>query len=51
MAATVVFDAANNQAWTGTETTGAGAYDTSSVSGVTGFTPTGSVTYSFFDNG
>ena len=51
LATTTVFDAANNQAWGGTEVTGASAYDTSAVTGVTGFTPTGSVTYSFFDNG
>jgi len=48
---TVVDNAATNAAWSGTETTGASAYDTSSVSAVAGFTPTGTVTYSFFDNG
>ena len=48
---TTVFDAAINAAWTGGEATGAAAYDTASVSGVSGFTPTGTVTYSFFANG
>ena len=49
--ATVVFDATTNAAWSGTEITGATAYDTSSVTGVAGVTPTGSVTYSYFTNG
>ena len=49
--ATTVFDAAGHAAWSGTEVTGASAYDTSTVSGVSGFTPTGTVTYSFFANG
>ncbi len=48
---TTVFDAATNAAWTGGEVTGAAAYDTASVSGVSGFTPTGTVSYSFFANG
>jgi hypothetical protein len=50
--ATTVFDASTNAAWSGTETTGASAYDTSSVSGEQGgIVPTGTVTYTFFDNG
>ena len=48
---TIVFDAGNNAAWTGNEKTGAGAYDTATVTGVPGITPTGKVAYSFFDNG
>ncbi len=47
---TVVFDAGTNKAWNGTEATGASAYDTSTLSGVAGITPTGTVTYSFFHN-
>jgi Bacterial Ig-like domain (group 3) len=47
---TAVYDGTNTQ-WNGTEATGATAYDTSTVTGVTGFTPTGTVTYSFFKNG
>ena len=50
-ASTSVFDAMTNTAWAGTETTGAHAYDTATVTGVPGITPTGTVTYSFFDNG
>src|SRR5438445_698404 len=49
--ATVVFDAATNAAWSGTETTGASAYDTASVSTSDGFTATGTVSYTFFANG
>jgi hypothetical protein len=50
--ATVLNDAATNAPWTGHESTGAVAYDTSTVSGgITGFTPTGTVTYTLFDNG
>ena len=45
---TTVFDASTNAAWTGTESSGASAYDTSSVSGSGSATPTGTVTYSFF---
>ena len=33
---TTVFDAGNNAAWTGDEKTGAGAYDTATVTGVPG---------------
>jgi hypothetical protein len=50
-AATTVDDAASNSPWGGTETTGASAYDTATVSGVNGAVPTGTVTYSFFTNG
>ena len=49
--ATIVFDASSNAAWSGTEGPGATAYDTSTVTGVSGITPTGTVTYSFFGNG
>ena len=48
---TIVFDAGTNAAWSGNEKSGASAYDTASVTGVPGITPTGTVTYSFFDNG
>ena len=48
---TTVFDAATNEAWTGTETTGAKAYDTATITGTNGFAPTGTVTYTFFTNG
>ena len=41
---------ATTKAWNGTEATGASAYDTATVIGVAGFTPTGTVTYSFFPN-
>jgi hypothetical protein len=48
---TVVFDATTNKPWAGTEATGASAYDTATVTGTAGFTPTGTVTYTFFTNG
>ncbi|MHB8436392.1 MAG: kelch repeat-containing protein [Acidimicrobiales bacterium] len=48
---TSVYDATTNAAWSGNEIYGASAYDTSSLTGITGPTPSGSVTYSFFDNG
>ena len=48
--ATSVDDAATNGTWKGTETTGASAFDTSTVTGVPGVPPTGSVTYDFFMN-
>jgi hypothetical protein len=49
---TIVFDAGTNAAWSGTEQTGASAYDTSSVSGqVDGIAPTGTVSYTFWSNG
>ena len=46
----VVDDAATNSSWSGTETAGASAYDTATVTGLSGFTPTGTVTYSLFAN-
>ncbi|HEV2413962.1 MAG TPA: hypothetical protein VGX27_04085, partial [Candidatus Dormibacteraeota bacterium] len=50
--ATVVFDALTNAPWSGTETTGASAYDTATgVASSVAFTPTGTVTYTFFGNG
>ncbi|HEV2414630.1 MAG TPA: Ig-like domain repeat protein, partial [Candidatus Dormibacteraeota bacterium] len=49
--ATTVFDAATNAPWSGTETTGASAYDTASVSTSDGFVATGTVTYTFYGNG
>ena len=45
--ATVVFDAATGAAWGGTKTTGASAFDTATVNGVGGLTPTGTVTSRF----
>jgi hypothetical protein len=45
---TTVFDNATNAAWTGTEGPGAKAYDTSTVTGNGAFTPSGTVTYTFF---
>jgi hypothetical protein len=48
---TIVNDATSNAAWTGNETVGATAYDTSMVTGgIEGFTPTGTVTYTFFSS-
>src|SRR6185312_6936412 len=47
--ATIVFDANTNAAWSGTEKTGASAYDTATVSGQQGqIVPTGTVTYQLF---
>ena len=40
----------SNQTWAG-GSSGSSAHDSATVSGVSGFTPSGSVTYSFFDNG
>ena len=52
---TPVFDAATKSAWTGTEVTGAAAFDTDAVSTATATTtsaaPTGTVTYQLFNNG
>jgi large repetitive protein len=48
---TVVDDAGTNTAWAGTETVGATAYDTATVTPVSGFAPAGTVTYDFFTNG
>jgi hypothetical protein len=47
----VVDDAATGTAWTGAEDQGASAFDSSIIAGVSGFTPTGTVTYSFYANG
>ena len=47
---TAVDDAVANGAWVGTEQTGTSAFDTSTVTGVSGITPTGGVTYDFFMN-
>ncbi|HXZ61922.1 MAG TPA: Ig-like domain repeat protein [Acidimicrobiales bacterium] len=46
---TAVKDASTNNDWTGTELADASAYNTATVVGAT-FPPTGTVTYSFFDN-
>ena len=49
---TSVDDGSTGNAWSGDETPGAKAFDTASLSGLAaGETPTGSVTYSLFDNG
>jgi hypothetical protein len=47
---TMVYNQATGNPWTGKEVTGDRAYDTATVSGASGFTPTGSVVYSLFDN-
>jgi len=47
---TVVLDAATNAAWSGTETTGASAYDTASVTVPGPAVATGTVTYTFYAN-
>gem|GEM_PF-3002944 len=49
--ASSVADASTNAAWSGTEVTGATAYDTATVGGAAGINPTGSVTYYLYDNG
>ena len=48
---TTVDDASTNAPWAGTEVAGASAYDTATVTSGGSFTPTGTVTYSFFTNG
>jgi hypothetical protein len=48
---TVVKDGATGQPWSGDETTGATAYDTSAIAGTDGPVATGTVTYTYFDNG
>jgi hypothetical protein len=48
---TTVNDAASNASWSGTEATGASAYDTATVVGHGSIIPTGTVTYLFFTNG
>jgi hypothetical protein len=45
---TTVFDAATNAPWSGSEFPNASAYDTATVVGATGVTPTGSVTYDYY---
>ena len=47
---TVVFDTATNAAWSGTETTGASAYDTAAVTVPSPAVATGTVTYTFYTN-
>jgi hypothetical protein len=46
----VVDDASTSAPWSGSETVGAAAYATATVTGVSGFAPSGSVTYSWFGN-
>jgi hypothetical protein len=46
----VVFDAASNTGWAATDTTGAKAYDTATVTTTAGITATGTVTYTLFPN-
>ena len=48
---TTVDDAATNNPWSGTEKAGASAYDTSTVTGVAGIAPTGTISYTFWANG
>jgi uncharacterized repeat protein (TIGR01451 family) len=48
--ATTVDDAASGSGWSGTEVTGASAYDTSTVSASGGPAATGTVTYSLYAN-
>jgi hypothetical protein len=48
---TALKDGDTGQPWSGTETTGATAYDTAIVTGIDGPVPTGTATYTFFDNG
>ena len=47
----MVDDAGSNSPWGSTEKTGASAYDTSTVTGVPGFAPTGTISYTFWANG
>jgi hypothetical protein len=47
----VVFDAGTNTAMAGTEISPMSTYDTATVNGLPGMTPTGTVTYMFFTNG
>ena len=48
---TAVIDASTGSGWTGSETTGASAYDMSVVTGVAGIPPTGTVGYTLWTNG
>jgi uncharacterized repeat protein (TIGR01451 family) len=45
---TVVYDASTKAAWSGQERAGAAAYDTATVTGHSGVTPTGTVTYQLY---
>jgi uncharacterized protein YjbI with pentapeptide repeats len=47
---TQVYDASSGAPWSGSEVTGASAYDTATVGAGPGPTPTGSVTYDFWTN-
>ena len=46
-----VYDSSTNSPWNGAEVTGASAYGTSTVSGVAGYPPTGTVTYDLYADG
>jgi Bacterial Ig-like domain (group 3) len=46
-----VYDEDTSSPWSGSESTGAAAYATSTVGGTVDFTPTGTVTYNFFADG
>ncbi len=48
---TAVVDAATGHPWTNTETTGASAFDTATVTGAPGITPTGSVSFALYPSG
>lgn len=48
---TAVVDAGTDAAWSGTETTAASAIDTATVSGSATYPPSGTLTYSLYDNG
>ena len=49
--ATVVFDSSTNMAWSGSETSGASAYDTATVTASGTVVATGTVSYTFYTNG
>src|SRR5579862_3950030 len=48
---TAVLDVATGKTWANTETTGASAMQSATVSGQTGVTPTGTVSYALYTNG
>jgi sugar lactone lactonase YvrE len=49
---TAIYDAATLSPWSGSETTSASAaYDTATVTGVSGITPIGTLVYTFYTNG
>ena len=48
---TALKDGVTGQPWSSTETTGAKAYDTAVITDTDGPVPTGTATYTFFDNG